>query len=333
MRSSDFCIAGGGIIGLTLALELHRRGAEVTVVERDIPLTQASQAAAGMLAAHDPDNPPELLPLSELSIDLYPAFLDRVERLSGQRVPFQTEVTYQSVGHSLLRPENDLPAGLIAGDDGLVRLEEHSLDPRQLAPALLTAVRNTSVVILDHTTLESAPPTGCLISTLGPWSAPPAAPRKGQMLAVRNPTSYGLNYVVRTEEIYIVPRLQGPRAGQAVIGATVEDAGFSTSTEPESLAQLRRLAAEFLPSLADEAAFPMVDHWAGLRPYTPDNLPMLGEIEPPEPDSPKRFVATGHYRNGILLAPATAHVMAELLAGEIPSIDLSPFEPGRFAKA
>ncbi|RXH57434.1 NAD(P)/FAD-dependent oxidoreductase [Granulicella sibirica] len=333
MRSSDFCIAGGGIIGLTLALELHRRGAEVTVVERDIPLKQASQAAAGMLAVRDPDNPPELLPLSELSIDLYPAFLDRIERLSGQRVPFQTTVTYQSVGHSSLRPAINLPTGLIPGDDGLSRLEEHSLDPRQLAPALLTAVRNTSVVILDHTTIESAPPAGCLISTLGPWGAPPAAPRKGQMLAVSVPASFGLDYVVRTEHIYIVPRLQGPRAGQAVIGATVEDAGFSTHTEPASLARLRGLAAAFLPAVADETDFPIVDHWAGLRPYTPDNLPMLGEIEAADPGSTKRFVATGHYRNGILLAPATAHVMAELLTGEVPSVDLCRFAPGRFGKA
>ena len=214
--------------------------------------------------------------------------------------------------------ETSLPRGLIAGDDGLARLEEHSLDPRQLAPALLTAVRNTSVVILDHTTLASAPPTGCLINTLGPWSAPPAAPRKGQMLAVSVPDSIALDYVIRTEHIYIVPRLHGPRAGQAVLGATVEDAGFSTHTEPASLAHLRRLAAAFLPALADETALPMVDQWAGLRPYTPDNLPILGEIEPPDRGGTKHFVATGHYRNGILLAPATAHVMAELLTGGKP---------------
>lgn len=323
----DVCIAGAGIIGLSLALELNHLGAHVCVIERDTPLAHASQAAAGMLAAHDPENPAPLLPLSELSLALYPAFLDRIAELSGHVVPFQTSLTYQS------HP---------SADQTFTPLAEHSLDPRQLAPSLLAAVRNTPIQLIERTSLRvvtqtsaglhlqtSAAPiaTGQIVYTLGPWSFPPIAPRKGQMLAVRTPP--GLDYVIRTPDVYIVPRTQGPRAGQTILGATIEDAGFSTTTDPASLARLRARAANLLPALADETACPLLDAWAGLRPHTPDHLPLLG----PLPDSPTQFLATGHYRNGILLAPATAHVLAQLLTGKPPSISLEAFSPTRFQPA
>jgi glycine oxidase len=91
---------------------------------------------------------------------------------------------------------------------------------------------------------------------------------------------------------------------------------------PADIAHLRSLAAALLPPLATA---PQLEAWAGLRPATPDGLPLLG----PLPDQPTHFIATGHYRDGILLAPATAHVMAQLLLGETPSVDLAPFSPAR----
>ena len=96
MHRSDICIAGGGIIGLSLALELHRRGLSVTVLDRGQPLSEASTAAAGMLAASDPENPAPLRRLADLSLSLYPAFLERLQELSGVRVPFHTGKTLQS---------------------------------------------------------------------------------------------------------------------------------------------------------------------------------------------------------------------------------------------
>src|SRR5207244_10812270 len=89
MRQPDICIAGAGVIGLSLALELHHCGASVTVLDQSTPLSEASTAAAGMLAAGDPHNPPQLRSLPDLSLSLYPAFLDRLRILSGIRVPFQ----------------------------------------------------------------------------------------------------------------------------------------------------------------------------------------------------------------------------------------------------
>ena len=243
---------------------------------------------------------------------------------------FQTTRTYQSVHNLPAQPAN-LPPELAAVPYTFTLLHEHSLDPRQLAPALHAAVRATTIRILNHTALRtvssranslhletttSTLETAQLVHTQGAWSLPPVTPRKGQMLSVRIPPSLHLDYVIRTPEVYIVPRTAGLRAGDAVIGATVEDAGFDTQTDPASIARLRALATLLLPALADA---PTTDQWGGLRPHTPNHLPLLGQL------TPNQFLATGHYRNGILLAPATAWVLAQLLAAGTPILDLTPF--------
>lgn len=321
---SEILIAGAGIIGLSLALELQTRGLQVTVVERNAALQHASTAAAGMLAAEDPHNPLALLPFSRLSLSLYPAFLQRIESLSGLPVPYQTDTTIQYMP-----------------DGSTQQLAEHSVDPRQLAAALLAAVRATSIDLREHTELgvvtednqgqlhaetnNGAFTADKIVHTQGAWAHPRVRPAKGQMFRVQLPATFPLREVHRSERIYIVPRTQGPQAGTALIGATVEDAGFDTIVHTSGLAHLRTLAAELLPQLADEAVAPQVEAWAGLRPATADSLPMLGPL------SPGQFIATGHFRNGILLAPATAAVMADLIEGRSPAIDVAPFSPVRFA--
>jgi glycine oxidase len=326
----DILIVGAGIIGLSLALELHASGATVTVLERDTALTHASTAAAGMLAASDPHNPPALLPLSDYSLSLYPAYLARIEQLSGLAVPFQTQTTIQ-----------------YAAGGSTTALAEHSIDPRQLATALLAAVRDSRIDLREHTPLQAAFASSQtvtatnqaglnitakhLVFASGAWSPGPPfiAPRKGQMLRVQLPPALAaLDQVHRSETIYIVPRTQGPQAGTALIGATVEDAGFDTTVHAADLARLRALAAALLPDLADTAAAPQVESWAGLRPATPDALPLLGRIEPDD----RKLFATGHFRNGILLAPATAVLIADLLEGKLPALALTAFQPGRFSR-
>jgi len=148
------------------------------------------------------------------------------------------------------------------------------------------------------------------------------------MLRVQLPPGLqGLREVHRSDEIYIVPRTLGPQAGTALIGATIEDAGFDTSTHPRDLTHLRALAANLLPALADESSAPQLEAWAGLRPHTPDRLPLLGPVEP----GSRHFLATGHYRNGILLAPATAVILADLIEAKPSNLDLTSFSPSRFA--
>jgi glycine oxidase len=346
----DVCIAGAGIIGLSLALELHHRGVSVTVLDRSTPLAEASTAAAGMLAAADPHNPPQLRPLADLSLSLYPNFLDRLHSLTGIRVPFQTHTTLQALPPGMRNPTGELtpedlarllPA-LCAGNHRFLRLDEHSLDPRQLATALLAAVRSTAIDLRPDTpvlstrsssnAVEIQTPTTLLrskqfVDCTGAWSSANShlshiqvSPKKGQMFAVSLPPSLPLHCVIRTPDIYIVPRTSGPHAGRAVIGATIEDAGFDKTLHPSDIAHLRSLAAALLPPLADA---PQLEAWAGLRPATPDGLPILGALRS------NHFLATGHYRDGILLAPATAHVLAQLLLEEQPSIDLTPFSPTR----
>ena len=328
-------IVGAGLIGLATALELTHRGATITVIDQGRSLAMASTAAAGMLAAEDPHNPPELQALSRLSAERYPAFLRRIEALSGIAVPFQTETAHQYLANGTT-----------------IQLAEHSIDPRQLAIALLAAVRATSIHLLEHTHITAIDDsthgiqihlsTGTTISaraiiySVGAWTshvmsalhtdAIPIAPSKGQMLRVKLPSTLPLREVHRSEHVYIVPRIYGPQAGTALIGATVEDAGFDTTVHPEALTTLRARAAELLPQLASPTEAPIIESWAGLRPATPDALPILGPCS-----RPSHFIASGHYRNGILLAPATALIMADLLEDKPPQIDISALSSERFA--
>lgn len=347
MQHSDICIAGAGIIGLSLALELHHRGARVTVLEQAEPLREASTAAAGMLAAADPDNPPALQPLSDLSLSLYPSFLKRLCDLSGIEVPLHTSRTLQALPEhatnatGILNTETlgQILPELTPGDHRFILLDEYSLDPRQLATSLLAAVRATTIDLRSQTKFLSAKPaddaievettsgkihTGKFVDCTGAWAAQ-VAPRKGQMLAVSLPLSLPLEIVVRTPDIYIVPRAAGPKPTRAIIGATVEDAGFDKAVYPADIARLKAQATDLLPQLAEAT---ILESWAGLRPATLDYLPLLGK----SPGHPNHFLAAGHFRNGILLAPATAHIMAELLSGEAPSISIDPFSPARVLK-
>jgi glycine oxidase len=349
MLHSDICIAGAGIIGLSLALELHQRGLSVTVLDQSQPLAEASTAAAGMLAASDPDNPASLRRLADLSLSLYPAFLDRLHARSSIAVPFHTNTTLQSQiscsfeALSLEALSKILPQ-LTPRDHRFTLIDEHSLDPRNLAAALLAAVKATSIDLHTDTQVLAAKSlndsvevhttqgvfhAAKFINCTGAWATDSSlapglavAPRKGQMLAVAIPPSLSLALVIRTHGMYIVPRTTGRNAGRAIIGATIEDAGFDKIVHAADIAHLRTLAAALIPALGDA---PQLEAWAGLRPSTPDGLPFLG----PAPDSRNQFIAAGHYRNGILLAPATAHVMAQLLTGEYPAIDLSTYSPAR----
>lgn len=316
---------------------------------------EASSAAAGMLAAHDPENPAALLPLSELSLELYPKFLHRLFDLSGEVVPFHTSTTLQALpaGHNVLAEKlpvlsrevlSLLAPDFTPGDRRFLLLNEYSLDPRELARALLAAVRAVGIVLraqapirlirsgsagVEIHTANEALLAGRFVDCTGAWSTAanlPAHlrvfPRKGQVLAVELPPSSPLHIVLRTPDIYIVPRTTQAAGIRAVIGATVEEAGFDKTVNAADIARLRGLAAQLLPVIAEARE---METWAGLRPATPDNLPLLGPI----PGCDHQFIATGHYRNGILLAPATARVMADLITGESPPVDLSPFSPLR----
>jgi glycine oxidase len=139
------------------------------------------------------------------------------------------------------------------------------------------------------------------------------------MLCVVMPEKEMVRHVVRTPDVYLIPRSDG----RMLIGATTEEAGFDKQTVPETIQRLRQSAIDLVPKLA-EARF--LQAWAGLRPATPDKLPILGATP-----TPGYFVATGHFRDGILLAPVTAKIMMELMTGQMPRIDVAKFSASRFA--
>ncbi len=351
-------IAGAGIIGLSLALDLASQGLSVTVLERGSAMSESSWAAAGMLAASDPENPRQLAALANLSLALYPDFLALIEQLSGKKVPLRTKATIQAVtadhaaesssSRKLTRSELQTLVPAFALQYEHFRLiEELSLDPRDLCAALPAAaiaagvklVEDSPVLSIDAETTRIVvqTPTTAIAAThfvncAGAWAESPAlgrlpsghpriAPAKGQMTTVRLRGTATLNHVLRTPEIYLVPRGDG----RITIGATVERAGFDKTVEPHAIAALLKAAAEILPPIAEAE---ILESWAGLRPGSSDELPLIG------PTSNRNcWIATGHFRNGILLAPGTARVLSQLIRGETPAIDIAPFAPKRNVQA
>jgi glycine oxidase len=182
---------------------------------------------------------------------------------------------------------------------------------------LVSANRVTG--IQTEKTFYSAPMVvncaGAWAGCIGPHGLP-VRPVKGQMLAVVGGPS--LRHVVRAENVYLVPRSDG----RLVIGSTLEEAGYDKQAEVNTIQRLFHAALEVMPGLAESKVH---EAWAGLRPGTPDDLPIVGESE-----LKGYFIATGHFRDGILLAPITAQVMTDVLVGKSPAYDLGSFSPSRF---
>lgn len=341
MKSWDVIIAGAGIIGVSLALELRERGASVLVLDRAEPGSEASSAAAGMLAPADPETPIALRPLAMAGARMFPAFVQKLESAGNMQVDFRRigtiallpETSAPEEYRSLSRAELQLLAPSVhSSGQSAFFVQEDSVDPSLLMQAALAAARNLGVEIRGHTTVTKIHSqtnavevvtqaniisAASIVDCRGAWSGAPVRPRKGQMLYVHPQTSV-LQHVLRAPEVYIVPR----SSGKILIGATVEDVGFDKSIDPSTIQQLLNVAEKYLPELASA---PITHTWAGLRPGTPDDLPIIGPT-----DASRVFVATGHFRNGILLAPITAQIMADLVGGRPSPMDISAFATDRF---
>jgi glycine oxidase len=354
-------IAGAGIIGLATALEFAARGWRVIVLERSSPLQEASWAAAGMLAAADPENPATLGDLSRFSLALYPGFLAQLQRLSGRAVSIHTTRTMQICNRAQAQNEvriispseaiRRVPGVNIRASQAAMWLEEQSLDPRELGQALSFSADAAGIEIRTDSAILSAEDHGpqlailtprgqltadALVVATGAWSASPASdgaeaslhtlpagsvlPRKGQMLRLRPPDGPPLTTVLRSPNIYIVPRSNG----NLIVGATVENTGFDRTIRPDATRWLIEQAAQLWSPLSQTGSEHIEEVWTGIRPGTPDHLPILGSFQ-----NPQVFFATGHYRNGILLAPGTARLITQLVCGEPLAVDLEPFRPNR----
>jgi glycine oxidase len=361
----DVVVAGAGLIGLAIAFELAQRGATVRVYDCAEPGRAASWAGAGMLAPFtESTGDEELQRLCAASLAEYPAFVERVRSASGidpelhldgiVHVAFDEasaaalagqcrEFGVRGIGSELLDRRQVLAAepwlGAAARGGLLVHREGH-VDNRRLGRALLAACGQLGVSISRVRTLRvecdarrvlgissdgGFAPAFAVVNACGAWAAqldglasdllPPVRPVKGQMLSLEAPVGF-VTHATWVPGAYVVPRGDG----RVLVGATVEDAGFDTRVTAEGIERLLQAALSAAPALG---AFTVSETWAGLRPGTPDGRPFLG-VTP----LGGLFLAAGHFRNGILLAPATARLVADAVEGRA-SAAAGPFSLAR----
>ncbi|WP_026101015.1 glycine oxidase ThiO [Synechococcus sp. PCC 7336] len=348
----DVLVVGGGAIGMAIAFELALAGRQVAIADRDRFGRQASWAAAGMLAPRA-----EALPLGPMldlclhSLALYADWSAKLEQISG------IDTGYWPCG--ILLPQAQPPLNGPAPDwltrDALDRRQpglgdricgatwlpqEGQVDNRQLVQSLRAALLQVGVTALAHAEVEDwivegdrvaavQTPRGRLeadifVAAAGAFSGQllplPVRPLKGQMLQVFDPKRR-LQHILFGEGIYIVPR----RDGRIAIGATMEEVGFEPGNTAGGIQQLLNDAIALFPPVAE---MPLQAQWWGYRPATPDELPILGR-------GPQQnlYLATGHHRNGILLTPATAEAIAQLVLTGVSHRPLEPFSWRRFASS
>ncbi len=369
MESFDVAIIGGGIIGGSIALELAQRELRVVILDRQQPGHEASWAAAGMLAPvlDSPEDAP-LMPLAKASFKLYPDFVSAVESTSGFAAGLRRKPTI----HAFFAPHGESERNAMIADLRRVDIaaeamsaaeargaepvlgesvraavwlpEEASVEPRILTEAVLAAAARHGAHIRTGVPVTSllregsrvagviaggekiaagkvVLAAGCYsggIEGLGRYA--PTHPVRGQMVALR-PTNGALSHVLRSHRGYVVPR----NNGCVVAGSTLENAGFEKCVTPAGLRQILDAAVELAPALSNAV---ILETWAGLRPGTPDGLPLLGPT-----DLEGLLIATGHYRNGILLAPITAKLIREWIVDGRTSEATEKFSPLRFLEA
>ncbi|MGK2963222.1 MAG: NAD(P)/FAD-dependent oxidoreductase [Gemmatimonadaceae bacterium] len=357
MPAPDLVVAGAGIIGLCCATAAARRG--LTVVLAGQPrIGEASAAAAGMLAPSVEKSAGPAHRFAIASRDFYPSYLEDLAELTGVRVPLnrlgilQVALTEKGVkglrktaspesqwvdrtALASLEPTLSHALGAVLNpDDGsvdnvilLAALEELVTRTRGIRRIAAAVTGVSSETESASVTLEAGEVITARHVALAPgaWGGQVAGapylaavtPSRGQLVSY---DAIGLRHVTYGPRGYLVPRT----AGTLIAGSTTENVGFSPGTTPEGIARVRSAAEEIAPALAVSGVNAT---WAGLRPVTPDMLPILG----PDPENPRIVYACGHSRNGILMAPLTGETVAELVTEEPLSHDLSQFHPARFS--
>ena len=368
---TDIAIVGGGLIGLSIAWRLARAGRSVLVVERDTIGAGASLAATGMLAPaaeHEPGSDP-LLPLALESLRRWPAFRDALEaetelpidyRADGtvvvaigrdevERLRFRYDLQRRSGLEATWLPGTEVrrlePALRPSVTAGILCPLDHQVDPCRVMAALAEACRRAGATLVEGiavtgldwsggtvTGLRAGDQTvtaGTVVLASGAWSgeggllpedlALPVRPLKGQSLALRTDARTGtLGRMIWTEQVHMAPKSDG----QLIVGATVEDCGFRPGVTAGGLYALLEGARRVLPGI-EEMDVEAV--WSGYRPTSDDDAPIIDAL------APGLVAATGHHRNGYLLAPITADAVAELVTtGQLPEL-ARPFTRARFA--
>ena len=364
-KQADVAIVGAGVIGLSSAFELARRGRSVVMLEREQPGFGASTVAAGMLTPsfEVETTPPALVQLQLDSLRRYPQFIADIEAAGGRSCGYRDEGTLWVSRHRddeleldhicRIQEERGLPATRLTGRQlrqmepyvspravgGLLVETDHQVDTRRLVPALAAACRALEVSVYTQTavttvsrqqgqlqlTLDRDGATTTLLANqvllaAGVWLEDGIVtplpqigmrPVKGQMVHLQGQPL--VNHVLRNRDIYIVPRADG----KLLLGATEEEQGFDMQPTAGGVLDLLRYAFEVLPGIYD---LHLTEIDVGLRPTLADHLPVIGPTE-----TEGVYVAGGHYRGGVILAPSTAHWLAELMAGDSVPPQIAPF--------
>ncbi len=369
----DAIVIGGGIIGLSIARELRKAGMrKIAVIEKGKLGREASWAAAGMLAPNaEAAEDDDFHKFCSESNDIYPEFVRELaeetnlaidHRKCGtieialtesdtadlsEKFARQTELGFNAEWlyvQGILRLEPNVTTAAVAGihypDDGYV-------DNRDVVVALTEFARINDIEIIENCAVQSVTVKGekivgvkadgrtyeaeITILATGAWSSlikiggrPTPLnikPIKGQMIGFADP-SLALRKVIIAPGAYLTPRADG----RILVGATVEDVGFDREMTETAVDGLSKAARRVLPVLDRHE---ISETWCGFRPFTADALPIIGEID----GCKGLFVATAHYRNGILLAPLTAKIVADKIVNEIESPFIRCFGPDRFLQS
>jgi glycine oxidase len=336
----DCIVVGGGAIGCAVAWRLAQRRLRVTLVERGPLGGEATWAAAGILAPQaEAQGPGPLFDLLCAGRERWPAFAADVEAASGMEVAYRQTGTLVVDGDAA-RFEWQRALGLRVESRGssVFLPDDHQVEPRLLGSALAGAALIAGVGLVpgeaQRLVFDEGRVTGLIVDgellpapavvvAAGAWSSqlqglpplPPVRPLRGQMLELRAAPDL-LSHIVYGDGGYLVPRADG----RVLCGSSEEDAGFVKQVTPPTLSRLLQRALKLEPRLAEAQ---VSGFWAGFRPGTPDGLPLLGTA------APGLHLATGHYRNGILLLPVTAEIVAALVTGEPPPVDIHAFRPAR----
>ena len=345
-------IAGAGISGLSVALALLQRGCGVTVLDRGAAGAESSWAGGGILSPLLPwDYSDPVSALALRSMAAYAAWVADIETISGLDAELwqcgmlaldveSPELALAWCAEHEVAALRDAPDSLnILGDGNHIWLPSVAQvrNPRLVA-ALRAAVVQLGGVIHEHcpavgvvaqnrrvTAVQTATETyqaESVVLATGAWSGlglaelaamPKIRPMRGQMLLFKLEPGL-LNTVLFRHGLYLIPR----RDGHVLVGSTIEDAGFDKTTDDATRQRLHADAAALLPQLAD---LQPVQHWAGLRPGSPDNIPVIDR----HPDFDNVFINTGHFRYGVTMAPASAELLVSLMEGATPALDPAPY--------
>ena len=355
--TADVLVAGAGLVGLAATLALADRGLRVLLVN-DTRRGEASPAAAGMLAPTvEPATAGPARDFALASRDRYPGYLAALRERTGVEVPLNRlgiiRLALDDAEGAELRAA--LPEGArwlspsevahlepalapavgaaFHPDDGavnnlvLLRALKHAIGhhPRvRVIGDAVTAVTFVGEGVRATTRDQRSLSASRMVLATGAWAPAmdglprplPVEPVRGQMMSV---VSRALRHVVYGGEGYVVPRADG----RTLIGATVERVGFDAAFTEAGVAAVRAMGGAIAPSLGEAR---MLNAWAGLRPMTPDGLPVIG----PDPARPALLYACGHSRNGVLMAPLTGDCIADLVDGGSSRRDLSAFGAERF---